>query len=57
MTRADELRAELALAEAEDKYVKAKTAAKPDANKVRDLKIKLRDLRATSRQARDGGTD
>lgn len=54
MTRADELREQLALAEAEDAYVKAKTAAKPNAEKVRELKIKLRDLRAASRQARDG---
>jgi hypothetical protein len=53
MSRADELRAELAMAEAEEAFValKGKKTAKPD--EVRAAKAELRETRRVAREARE----
>jgi hypothetical protein len=51
MSRVDALRAELELAELEDKLAKAKTTK---AGPSRELKDKVRAARQASRQAREG---
>jgi Mg-chelatase subunit ChlI len=54
MTRADELRAELAMAEAEEAFValKGKKTAKPD--EVRAAKDEVRAARKAFRETREG---
>lgn len=54
MSRADDLRAELALAELEDELVAAKADDKTTDAKFRDIKNKLREARAAHRQSREG---
>lgn len=51
MTRSDQLRAELALAEAEDAMIAAKSGKDPDA--YRDAKNTVRELRAAARADRN----
>jgi hypothetical protein len=53
MTRADDLRAELALAELEDELVDAK-AAGGDPDELREIKDKVRAARQAHREAREG---
>ena len=57
MSRADELRAELAMAEAEEAFValKAKKSAKPE--ELRAAKDELREARRVYREARDQGEE
>jgi hypothetical protein len=54
VSRADELRAELAMAELEDELVKLKKAKSGDPKKLREVKNRLREARRVSRQAREG---
>jgi hypothetical protein len=54
MSRADDLRAELELAELEDELVKAKANKKIDPDELRDIKNQVREARQTYRQAREG---
>lgn len=54
MSRADQLRAELALAELEDQLAAAKTDKKVTADELRELKNQVRAARAAHREGRGG---
>lgn len=54
MSRTDQLRAELELAELEDKLVAAKAAKDDDPKKVRKVKDDVRAARQAARESREG---